>query len=200
MMKQYCFRCHGVKKVKGKVNLLKLQGARDLVSDLERLEMIIDVLDEHEMPPEKEPDLKPEVRNQMVIELRRMLNAGAASGKGYAPTPIRRMNRFQYNNAVMDLLKLKVVVFPLPEKMMRDRSGYFRPETGKMPGQLVVSSRQLGKSALIEPRLAGVGPFPQDLRAEHGFDNRGDHLTLSPMLMEAFFKLSRRIVQSSNFD
>ena len=201
VFQQSCVKCHGRDgKVKGKVNLLKLEGAKDLVSDLERLETIIDVLDEHEMPPEKEPDLKPEVRKQLVMELRRMLNAGAVAGKGYAPTPMRRMNRFQYNNAVMDLLKLKVVVFPLPEKMMRDRSGYFRPETGKMPKEVVVSSRQLGKSALIEPRLAGVGPFPQDLRAEHGYDNRGDHLSLSPMLMEAFFKLGRRIVQSPNFD
>ena len=43
----------------------------------------------------------------------------------FAATPIRRMNRLQYNNAVQDLLQLKVSVFPLPEKMMRDRSGYF---------------------------------------------------------------------------
>ncbi|MCP4814897.1 MAG: DUF1592 domain-containing protein, partial [Planctomycetaceae bacterium] len=63
-----------------------------------------------------------------------------------------------------------------------------------------MSSRMLSKSALIEPRLAGVGPFPQDLRADHGFDNRGDHLSLSPILMEAFFQLSRRILQSPNFD
>ena len=69
-----------------------------------------------------------------------------------------------------------------------------------MPEVVTVSSRPLGKSGLIEPRLAGVGPFPQDPRAEHGFDNRGDHLSLSPFLLEAFFKLSRRIVQSQNFD
>jgi len=201
VFQQSCVKCHGQDgKVKGKVNLIKINGVDDLLSDLDQLQDILDVLDEHEMPPEKEPDLEPGLRNQMVLELRKILNKGAAAGKGYAATPMRRMNRFQYNNAVMDLLKLKVVVFPLPERMMRDRSGYFRPETGKMPKEVVVSSRQLGKSALIEPRLAGVGPFPQDLRAEHGYDNRGDHLTLSPMLMEAFFKLGRRIVQSSNFD
>ena len=201
VFQQSCVKCHGQDgKVKGKVNLIKIKGVDDLLSDLDQLQDILDVLDEHEMPPEKEPDLEPELRNQMVLELQKILNKGAVASRGYAPTPIRRMNRFQYNNAVMDLLKLKVVVFPLPERMMRDRSGYFRPETGKMPKEVVVSSRQLGKSALIEPRLAGVGPFPQDLRAEHGYDNRGDHLTLSPMLMDAFFKLGRRIVQSSNFD
>ncbi len=201
VFQQSCVKCHGQNgKVKGKIDLRTIEGASDLVSDLNRLETIIDVIDANEMPPEKEPEIDPVVREQLVLELRKLLHAGARAERGFAPTPIRRMNRFQYNNAVVDLLQLKVVVFPLPEKMMRDRSGYFRPETGKMPDKLVVSSRQLGKSALIEPRLAGVGPFPQDLRAEHGFDNRGDHLTLSPMLMEAFFKLSRRIVQSSNFD
>ena len=201
VFQQSCVKCHGEDgKVKGGFDLRTIEGGSDLVSDLERLEMIIDVLDANEMPPEKEPEIDPGMREQLILELRKLLHAGARAEKGYAPTPIRRMNRFQYNNAVVDLLQLKVVVFPLPEKMMRDRSGYFRPESGKMPDKLVVSSRQLGKSALIEPRLAGVGPFPQDLRAEHGFDNRGDHLTLSPMLMEAFFKLSRRIVQSSNFD
>ena len=150
VFQQSCVKCHGQDgKVKGKVDLLRIEGTADLVSDLERLETIIDVIDEHEMPPEKEPELKPGVREQLLLELRKLLHAGASAEKGFAPTPIRRMNRFQYNNAVVDLLKLKVVVFPLPEKMMRDRSGYFRPETGKMPGQLVVSSRQLGKSALI---------------------------------------------------
>jgi hypothetical protein len=102
------------------------------------------------------------------------------------------------------VFELKVSVFPLPEKMMRDRNGYFAKALTsaekKMPESVTISSRPLGKSGLIEPRLAGVGPFPKDPRAEHGFDNRGDHLSLSPFLMEAFFKLSRRIVQSPNFD
>ncbi|MEO1845513.1 MAG: hypothetical protein ABGZ37_14715, partial [Akkermansiaceae bacterium] len=137
-----CIKCHGEKgKVKGKVNLFKLESAADLTHNLELVEDMIDVLEFEEMPPEKEPPLAPEVRKRLVAELRSLLHAGARAGKGYAPTPMRRMNRFQYNNAVVDLLKLKVVVFPLPEKMMRDRSGYFRPETGKMPNALEVSSR-----------------------------------------------------------
>ena len=42
------------------------------------------------------------------------------SSQPSSQTPIRRMNRFQYANAVKDLLKLKVEVYPLPERMMRD--------------------------------------------------------------------------------
>ena len=203
LFQQSCIKCHGKDgKVKGMLNLLNINTAAHLSENLERLQTILEVLDTSEMPPEKEPPLKPETRAAVMADLQKLLRAATAEA-GFAPTPIHRINRLQYNNAVQDLLGLKVSVFPLPEKMMRDRSGYFAKALGpqkKMPDNVTVSSRPLGKSGLIEPRLSGVGPFPQDPRAEHGFDNRGDHLSLSPFLLEAFFKLSRRIVQSPNFD
>ena len=203
LFKSSCVKCHGKDgKLKGELNLLEIKTAEQLTGNLAELKTIIEVLDSSEMPPEKEPPLKPETRAAAVDELQKLLRE-ATAGADFASTPIRRMNRLQYNNAVQDLFRLKVSVFPLPEKMMRDQSGYFAKALGpekKMPESVTVSSRPLGKSGLIEPRLAGVGPFPQDPRAEHGFDNRGDHLSLSPFLLESFFKLSRRIVQSPNFD
>ena len=51
-----------------------------------------------------------------------MLKESVAAKEEVVKAPIRRMTRFQYANAVKDLLDLKVEVFPLPEKMMRDRS------------------------------------------------------------------------------
>jgi len=195
-----CFKCHGEgRKVKGKVNLLELKSSADLRKNPELLEKIIEALDSGEMPPEKAPPLAEETRQGLVAELKELLRRAVESQGGLVQTPIRRMNRFQYNNAVKDLFQLKVEVFPLPEKMMRDH-GYFKPETGKMDAKVRVGSRPLGKSQLIEPRLAGVAPFPQDLRAEHGFDNRGDHLSLSPLLMESFLKLSRSILNSPDFN
>ena len=60
LFQQSCIKCHGKDgKVKGKVNLLKIQSAADLTSDLELLHAIIEMLDKREMPPEKEPVLKP---------------------------------------------------------------------------------------------------------------------------------------------
>ena len=203
LFKSSCVKCHGKDgNLKGELNLLEIKTAEQLTENLAQLKTIIEVLNASEMPPEKEPRLKPETRAAAVDELQKLLRE-ATAGADFASTPIRRMNRLQYNNAVQDLFSLKVSVFPLPEKMMRDQSGYFAKALGpekKMPESVTVSSRPLGKSGLIEPRLAGVGPFPQDPRAEHGFDNRGDHLSLSPFLLESFFKLSRRIVQSPNFD
>lgn len=197
---KHCVKCHGQDgKLKGKVNLLQLKNGKQLSAQPEFIQDLIAVLDAGDMPPESEPALESKTRDRLVKELKAMLNAAVGTTKSLAHTPIRRMNRFQYNNAVQDLFQLNIDVFALPERMMREHGVYFRPETGKMPDQVKVGSRPLGKSQLIGKRLHGVAPFPQDLRAEHGFDNRGDHLTLSPLLLESFFRLSQSILDSDDF-
>ncbi|MCZ6673003.1 MAG: DUF1592 domain-containing protein, partial [Verrucomicrobia bacterium] len=201
VFKDSCVKCHGAKeKIKGDVNLYKLKSATDLIKHPELVQNIIDVLDFEEMPPEEEEPLAGETRADMIVQLNDLLNMAVAKQQDYPVTPIRRMNRFQYNNAVQDLFALNRDVFALPERMLREHGNYFRPETGVMPQTLKAGSRPLGKSQLIDKRLGGVVPFPQDLRAEHGFDNRADHLSLSPLLLESFLKLSRSIVESHDFN
>ena len=195
-----CIKCHGRNgKAEGEVNLFKVKSLQDLTSKPQLLRDLIEAVDSSYMPPEDEPALPPEQRQRLVVELKKLLQVAVHSQKSSPQTPIRRMNRFQYNNAVQDLFELNVEVFSLPERMLREHGNYFQPQTGKMPDQLKAGSRPLGKSQLIERRLAGVAPFPQDLRAEHGFDNRGDHLSLSPLLLESFLKLSRSVVESPDF-
>ena len=199
MLQKYCGKCHGAdKEVEGDVNLLTLQGD-SLAKDVELVRRLIEVLDLEEMPPEDEPQMAPQARRKLVGQFRDILHAAVLAQKKFPHAPIRRMNRFQYNNAVIDLFDLKCIVFTLPERMMREHNGYFQPHTGKMADNVTVGSRPLGKSQMIEKRLAGVAAFPQDLRAEHGFDNRGDHLSLSPLLMESFLKLGQSITQSPDF-
>ena len=93
--------------------------------------MVLEVIDFGEMPPEENDPIPPNDQKVIVTELKKMLKEAVSSNEEVIKAPIRRMTRFQYANAVKDLLGLKVEVFPLPEKMMRDRSGYFKPETGK---------------------------------------------------------------------
>ncbi len=201
VFEQSCVKCHGAKeKIKGDVDLTKLQSASDLVHQPELLQDMIDVLDFEEMPPEEEEPLEIDTRKELLSYLNSLLETAVATNKDFPATPIRRMNRFQYNNAVQDLFDLKVDVFALPERMMRDHSNYFDLASGVMPDELKAGSRPLGKSQLIDKRLAGVAPFPQDLRAEHGFDNQADHLSLSPLLLESFLQLSRSIVESHDFN
>jgi hypothetical protein len=199
-VQKHCAKCHGANadKLEGDLNLLTLQ-SRDLHDNPELIRSLIEVLDLGEMPPEDEPPLDPKLRQRMISELRTILHAAISNQKKFPHAPVRRMNRFQYNNAVIDLFDLQCIVFTLPERMMREHKGYFKPQTGKMANVVTVGSRPLGKSQMIERRLAGVAAFPQDLRAEHGFDNRGDHLSLSPLLMEAFLKLGQSVTQSPDF-
>ncbi len=199
-VKQHCFACHANGNAEGGVDLTHLSiGSMERNADLVRL--LMHVLDTREMPPEDEPQPTREQIDQVLKQWQPILHQAAiAAPQSRARTPIRRMNRFQYNNAVVDLFDLNCVVFTLPERAMRVHNGYFKPATGKMPDSVAVGNRPLGKSQMIEPRLAGVAAFPQDLRAEHGYDNRGDHLSLSPLLMDEFLKLGESITQSPDFN
>lgn len=197
----HCYGCHSSgEDSEAGVDLTVVSSPVTLAAKPDFLKTLINVIDLGEMPPSGETPLDQITRHSVVETLRNTLSQSIASGQVSKPrTPIRRMNRFQYNNAVQDLFRLKPNVFTLPERMMRDHSKYFDPVSGKVPATVKVGSRPLGKSQMIEPRLAGVGAFPQDLRAENGFDNRGDHLSMSPLLMESFLSLARSIVDSPDF-
>ena len=198
-IKTHCAKCHGASdEIEGDLDLAQLTSAA-MPHKAKLIQRLINVLDLQEMPPEDEPPLEPKLRQQLISELKIMLRSAVTATKQFPQAPMRRMNRFQYNNAVIDLFDLKCIVFTLPERMLREHNGYFQPASGKMPDVVTVGSRPLGKSQMIENRLAGVAAFPQDLRAEHGFDNRGDHLSLSPLLMESFLKLGESITESPDF-
>ena len=196
----HCVKCHGRDgKIKGKTDLFSIKDLDELAKNPELIQTLIEVIDFNEMPPEEEDPLNSGQKVASLTALKQLQQISTKNLQTIAHVPVRRMNRFQYDNAVVDLFKLKGVVFSLPERMMREHRNYFKPETGKMAENVTVGSRPLGKSQLIEKRLGGVAPFPQDLRAEHGFDNRGDHLSLSPLLLESFFKLAQSIVTSNDF-
>jgi hypothetical protein len=200
VFQERCVKCHGLDaKVKGKVNLLEIENLTELGRKPELLGKLIEAIDFEEMPPEDESQLDPTQRTALLRELKTLRHQTITAESSFSQTPIRRMNRFQYNNAVIDLFDLKCTVFTLPERMMREHNSYFKPETGRMADIVTVGSRPLGKSQLIERRLNEVAEFPQDLRAEHGYDNRADHLSLSPLLMESFLKLGQSITQSPDF-
>ena len=126
IFKTRCIRCHGENDtVKGKVNLLEIQGADDWGKHPDLMEQILEVVRHQEMPPEDEPPLSNAERTEILSTLKALRAARVAS---YSQAPIRRMNRFQYNNAVVDLFKLDGVVFALPEKMLREHRNYFQPD------------------------------------------------------------------------
>lgn len=199
LMDVHCVQCHGPGKQEGDVRLDSIGPVVDEAS-AELWEDIQYALEDGVMPPKNsKPALKLGDRKVMVAEAALRLKQGQLKSSPTPQTPMRRMTRFQYNNAVVDLLELKVDLFALPEQVIRTHKKYFDPASGKMPDLVEVGNRPLGAAQMIQPRLNGVAPYPKDLRAEHGFDNRGDHLSLSPLLMEEFLRLSRSIVNSIDF-
>ena len=195
-LETHCIDCHGADG-EGDVDLQLLVSGQEQSPEL--IELVHHVIDRHEMPPEEMEQPSKEARQSVADELYELLAERTLQTEPPHRQSLRRMNRFQYHNAVTDLFDLRRVVFSLPERVARVYADYFDPAKGRLPDTVAVGNRPLGKSQLIEPRLAGVAPFPQDLRAEHGFDTQADHLSLSPLLMESFLSLGQSIVQSRDF-
>ncbi len=200
LFRDHCVKCHGGGyAVQGDVDLSAVRTADDLTSRPELIADLLKAVESGHMPPPEEPPLDPALRKGVVTQLESLLMAAAKAAKPVG-TPIRRMTRFQYDNAVRDLFQLAFDVHPLPERMMRDLNQYFDPARGVLPEHVVVFSRPLGKDGDGERQLRGTAPFAQDLRAEHGFDTQGDHLSMSPLLMEQFLQLARSVVDSPDFN
>ncbi len=189
----HCVKCHGGEKVKGKVNLKEITSAKQFLGKPALIKELIDVIDATDMPPEEEPQLKHADRVELLATLKVMLRT-ATTGHVARRNPPRRLNRFQYNYTVRDLFRLNRDVFALSEKLMTRQTIYLNAPT--MPAR--INARSLA----INPTggMSEVRPFPQDLRASHGFDNQANQLTLSPLLLDAFLRLSVSIVESPDFN
>ncbi|MEC7862337.1 MAG: DUF1587 domain-containing protein, partial [Verrucomicrobiota bacterium] len=183
LFSQNCNKCHGEKKVKGKVNLKEIQSLEQFMVRPEMIKEMIEVIDAMDMPPEDEPALADNDRTRLVSSLKNILRASTADEKKEG-SYLRRLNRFQYNNTIKDLFGLNNNIFNIQEKLMTRHDNYILNE--KVPDTVKVSCLSLRK----EGGMQNVDPFPQDLRAEHGFDNQSNQLTLSPLLLDSFLKLS----------
>lgn len=190
---QSCYKCHGGEKVKGKVNIKEISNLDALMSKPSMIEEIIDVVGSMDMPPEDEPALTDADRDRMVSSLKNILKA-STKNETTQSSKLRRLNRFQYNNAIKDLFGLKLDIFNLQEKLMTRHENYVLEK--QMPEIVNVSCLSLRD----EGGMKGVDPFPQDLRAEHGFDNQANQLSLSPLLLDSFLKLSVSILNSPDFN
>ncbi|MFN0128871.1 MAG: DUF1588 domain-containing protein [Verrucomicrobiales bacterium] len=196
----YCFQCHGDKeKVKGKVNLKEITTKEAFLANIGLTRKIAEALAYQEMPPEDEKQLPPEDHRKLSALINGYLEEYLQASGRLKPVVMRRLNRYEYNNAVRDLLDLEGDVYPLPEKVIRSRN-YFDPASGHFPESVTLSNRALGKEQIEEHILTGVSPFAIDLQAEHGFNNQGQQLSVSPILLESFLKLGRSIVNAPEFD
>lgn len=197
-----CQKCHNNTDSNSDINFESLTTENDFVSKPELIARTLEVLEAGEMPPETEPTLADTEKSQLVTALRKELHLAIQSAPK-KKSPIHRLNRFQYNNTVRDLFELNRDIFELPEKLMTRKENYLLrlqetqdPQATKMPDVVQVASHALNPL----PGIQEVSPFPKDLRAEHGFDNQASQLTLSPLLLDSFLRLSVSIIESPDFN
>ena len=195
LIRERCISCHSAADPSGDVNLQLMRSGRQMRASADLIDRMINAISDSTMPPEDAESLDDDTRQRFVAALKEVLRQADLDGN---PTRsgVARLNRFQYNNTVKDLFQLNREVFALPEKLMTRLSPYLQSDDGKVPEAVQVASLSLTPA----PGLQGINPFPKDSRAEHGFDNQADKLTLSPLLLDAFLRLSLSIVNSPEFN
>lgn len=198
-MKKFCLDCHNNSKKKGKVNLEPLILSEDFSKQLSLTGKILDALTRHEMPPEDEEQPSSVERQRLSQYFQSIVDKELEKSPRLVARTMRRMNRYEYNNAIRDLFRLKGDIYPLPEKPIRANKTYFNPESGHYPNRIHVGNRPLGKFQIEQQILDSVFPFAIDLQAEHGFNNQGNLLSFSPILLESFINLATAVIQSPQF-
>lgn len=195
LIKQNCIDCHAGADPSGDVDFQQIRSARQMRSDAGLINRMINVVSDATMPPEDVDPLDETTREAFLNSLNAVLRLADLEGNP-SRAGVARLNRFQYNNTVKDLFQLNREVFPLPEKLMTRFSPYLQSPEREVPETVQVASLSLRPT----PGLQGIKPFPKDSRADHGFDNQADKLTLSPLLLDAFLRLSISIVNSPDFN
>ncbi|MEL0095253.1 MAG: DUF1592 domain-containing protein [Planctomycetaceae bacterium] len=199
-IKTYCSDCHHAERREGKIDLESLTTADSFLANLQVADKVIQALQAGEMPPEGAQQLSLNEKSKLVLGLQNYVDQRLAARQELSPTVMRRLNRLEYNNAVVELLGLKGDIYPLPEKVIRSEYPYFQPIAGLMPDTLQLGNRTLGKNVIEKPILSGVFPFAADLPAEYGFNNRGEELSISALQLETFVNLAQAVVHAPEFN
>ena len=195
LVAEHCVHCHEGSDANGGMDFGSVSRRSDLLGKPDMILAMLKAIDSYDMPPQDEPALDDEVRQAAVSNLKLLLREATAAG-AKPEIPLRRLNRFQYNYSVKDLFQLKTDVFHLPEKLMDREQKYLTSGKQQMPKSVRVRSRSLQGEGGMQEVIA----FPKDLRASHGFDNQANQLTLSPLLLDAFLRLSVSITESPDFN
>lgn len=153
----HCVECHGPEKSKGKITLHSLDGDLSAGQELERWELILDMLEHAEMPPEYEPQPDDAERQAVAQWIEGGLRdyIAKASKQETAPTA-RRLTNFEYQNTMRDLFGFGLnLIDDLPEDPLKP---YHFNNTAEM---MLIGSEQIDRyeeaarrvlaSAIVDP-------------------------------------------------
>ncbi|NQZ60013.1 MAG: DUF1592 domain-containing protein, partial [Lentisphaeraceae bacterium] len=164
LFKNKCLACHGPKKVKGKFRIDKLDPNLLKGADINKWLEVYEVLSNSEMPPDDEPDyhLADADRSKIVdwlgAEVRKASQVRRTE-KGHSS--FRRMARYEYNNALQDLLGLpydfveRLVTETISEDGFKNSSEHLN-----MTAMQFQIYREIGLQALKKSTVSGEQPQP----------------------------------------
>lgn len=162
-LEAYCVKCHGEKKKKGGVRLHQVDGAMNREEELELWELIEELVETGEMPPEDEKQPTEEERKRVVQWIEAGLKAGLETqAPGGKTVPLaRRLTNFEYQNTLHDLFGFELSVIddlpkdPVKPYQFHNTADLMRLGPEQVDRYLGVARRFLA-SAIVDPEKPEV--------------------------------------------
>jgi hypothetical protein len=104
ILAKHCLSCHSTEKKKGDLDLERFSSLGAIRKDLRPWPMVVENLENGEMPPKKSPQPTPEERRTIAAWARAMLDVEARARAGDpGRVVVRRLSNAEYNNTIRDL-------------------------------------------------------------------------------------------------
>ena len=106
ILDQHCVKCHGPEKQKAKIDFTKFTDHDSILAADDIWAEVRFQVEDGEMPPDDEPEMNEETREQLLDWYRAMFEAVTEPVPG--PSPPRRLTRREYQNSLEDLLGIQL--------------------------------------------------------------------------------------------
>jgi mono/diheme cytochrome c family protein len=159
-LQNHCFECHDADAQKGKVRLDNLAPDFAVPVHAETWGRVFAQLEKREMPPKKKPQPSDAERQAVLDWLGPQLRAAvAARQNAEGRVALRRLNRFEYQNTMHDLLGIEV---NLMELLPEDGSAHgFDKVSSALTLSPVQVEKYLEAADVALDAAIGIGPKPQ---------------------------------------
>lgn len=209
IVKQFCYDCHDGEMRKGDLNLEALQD-KEISADSAVWEKVVRKMNARQMPPigKKRPDEK--TYEKTVAELTAELDRAAAKDPNPGRTEtFRRLNRTEYQNAIRDLLDLRIDAASLLPKDEASH-GFDNVTVGTLSPTLldryITAAQKISQLAIGAPRKKPGGDtyrIPADLTQEDHveglpFGTRGGTLIRHTFPHDGEYEFQIRLARDRN--
>lgn len=165
-LEQHCVKCHGPEKQKGK---LRLDDLAKPPMEAERWKEVLEAIEYGDMPPKEEP--RPGAEE--VTAFKAVVGAGLESAGKEAPLAVRRMNRFEYEATVHDLLGIDT---PLAELLPEDAKtqGFDNVAEGMTFSSVLMEKYLEAANAAFDGVIRRLPPLPLETRTAIAMEQEGN--------------------------